>query len=1127
MTAEMPLGKRQAFELLARNVVCTKDDENMEAFLLTYPHFKPQECDLFTIWVEQFEVACNSEKETKKYNADRMLEFMKLWWNTYPQDFSKTSINRILNALKKHKPIAVNTFKLQFLKAVQPSTASNASVGPTPNYGFIKSPFLPMLLGRRYSSDAREGGDAEEEERERMLGMPGDSATMVDLSKTKPKKTTMASQVASGTSSSSVIDITPAAATTAGPETSAMDFLDMSCIAVAREMTMLEFDLFSKIHIREFLNQTWQKRDKHLTAPNISAYITRFNEVSYWVVTEILMTSGVKEQMSVIKKFIQLAHRFLQLNNFNSLMQVLSALNNSSIQRLKAAWEILPEKEKTSFAEMEELMVNQQNFSAYYAEFKKRPFPKIPYFALFLRDCTFIMEGNKPYTKNGMINFEFMSMISDRLKIVTECQSRPFDLPRLKDVQNFLSNIQYIDDEDALYMLSLKAQPSMWVNNVVEEVIKEDEDSSDRSDSQQSSSSAVVGSGVDADDSATADELTSNDCYSEDEASSPDVNHSKRAASKNEGADLRKMVANKEKEKKEERSKNSKPQGKQTSKKKKKTAKRKKRTIDTSKLEATKLEVNSIIVPEHLVPFFHRAERIVDEYFSNCVRSTEKGTIVVKPTRFMDPHERLYGQERLILVRASSMAVDFFSSLRENFGFFGLKKKDLESNAQREQSEAVLVGFGFGSVDKSSSRTGGGKSSSSSDSATSAEEQEFELKKRNLSLFAELSEEITAKLLYDFGYVCGSSHCRAFAKHTGTDSVVDRWAMGPIYFVYSGGANPELSDKCKMSLKDFYAESCNDFSFEAHCWLTSGSAVPKLNPALLKYKQLEGADSCLSVCHYMCGFASGWTAAAFNVDMCAVEPQCRGRGDAVCTLILCRPDGVEKAIRSFCNAHNLPPGKFHQVIRYCNLEAKDALMRSDKLILSSVSSSSSPSPSGRHENKRSDSFIAGRSKGVPVNYPVFGKKHLPRQIESKLNNAAVISTATTDEIALQEDCKAAANKSYSALFTNFICDPSKGEVTLDGEERYLFLRAETLSTDFYPVIGHLLSQQSNAEEATTARKKVSDEFALSFATSFLYDLGRCFAISDQNFFRKSVRAASSTSKTAAYVSYTLSLSFVA
>ncbi|KAL6075926.1 hypothetical protein QOT17_003235 [Balamuthia mandrillaris] len=1082
--AELMIGKKQAFESLAKNIVFTKDDDNMKAFLFSYHHFLHEDADLFQIWVNQFEMACNNEQQgNRKYNVERMFEFLKFWYQLHPEDFSKANINMLLHAMKDRRPDALNQFKLLFLKATSsPDTSSSSTSSPSSSFIAPSSASASQIANKqqRPEKEAKPGlqsvdkQEAKEGTKEDLADDEDDSACKVRL-----KRCSFATQLGKGTTSSA-----------AGG-----DFLEVSSNLLAREITMLDFELFSRVKCGEFLHHVWHASQRQTLAPNITAYIARFNEMSYWVVTEILMTRR-KEQMIVLRKFIRLAYCFLQLNNFNSLLTIMSALNNSTIRRLKDAWAALPEKEMTSFRSMEEMLSNQQNFSNYFQEFKKRPLPKLPYFALFLRDCTFIHDGNKPYNRHGMINFEYMTMLYQCLQAVRECQSQPYDLPRHKDTQTFLCNMHYIDDEDALYMLSLKAQPSLWTNDAIEDVIKDDEESSDSyswSDSPAATSSTPLdGSMADAQEG-THEDLTSFDGYSDDEGSSDKGVKTRKqqqlSTLKNGTTDKKQMLAKKKKGPKKQR---------------------KKLVLDGEALAKEKMVVRCLKgLPPVMVPSLYRAEQTVDQYFANCVHSVANGTISIDMKTWNFPDSRIAeeaNKDRLILVRATAISVDFFTSLRDNFGFFGIPKKQLQTASQRQQTQAMLTGFGFTA---SSSGGGEGAAAAASSSVTTGHDD---------SVFEDYTEEVTAKLLYDFGYVSGMGDCKASMKVTGA-SGLDAWSMGVIHFVYSGRSNSEVNQKDdgtnrEINPNDMYSEGALTFCFESDSWIKSRQHPPKMNPDILRGNKKGGSSSSVtvnatSVCHNVCGFAAGWTSAAFGMEYSSVEVCCKAKGDSHCVFLVTRPQRLKSAIKEYYKRNGMPD-RSDQVVQYKFMDTKEAFISSTKAILASDLSASaaaasitSPKVSTKKEGKEKD------KNKKPIKFQVTGRKKLPGKLESKLDNAELISTTTKEDLALQEQVKANRTAAFSKLFSNFVCSPGKGKVALEtsggGEERCVFLRADTLSTTFYEVVSSLMAQRDEEDDhpsSTTEGEKKEDKEAVarSFATNFLYDFGKCFAISDFAFF---------------------------
>jgi hypothetical protein len=80
-----------------------------------------------------------------------------------------------------------------------------------------------------------------------------------------------------------------------------------------------------------------------------------------------------------------------------------TGLNHNSVQRLKGLWERVSEKVREQWSEMDVLMSPQHNFRHYRRELKKRKAPVLPYFGIYLRDFTFINDGNQQYKPDGAL----------------------------------------------------------------------------------------------------------------------------------------------------------------------------------------------------------------------------------------------------------------------------------------------------------------------------------------------------------------------------------------------------------------------------------------------------------------------------------------------------------------------------------------------------------------------------------------------------------------------------------------------------------------------------------------------------------------------------------------------------
>jgi len=65
---------------------------------------------------------------------------------------------------------------------------------------------------------------------------------------------------------------------------------------------LIEQVLWRNIQPWECLGQAWTKPTKEINAPNICKFISWFNEINFWVQTEILTEVDLKRRIKVTQK---------------------------------------------------------------------------------------------------------------------------------------------------------------------------------------------------------------------------------------------------------------------------------------------------------------------------------------------------------------------------------------------------------------------------------------------------------------------------------------------------------------------------------------------------------------------------------------------------------------------------------------------------------------------------------------------------------------------------------------------------------------------------------------------------------------------------------------------------------
>ncbi|XP_039221860.1 ral guanine nucleotide dissociation stimulator-like 2 isoform X1 [Crotalus tigris] len=196
-------------------------------------------------------------------------------------------------------------------------------------------------------------------------------------------------------------------------------------------------DLFLRLVPHECLGSAWSQRDKkgHQGAcPTVRATVAQFNLVANAVIFSCLWDTGLRaaQRARLLEKWICVAEECLLLRNFSSLYAVVSALQSTSLHRLKRTWEETSRDSSRCYEELSAICSEQDNYSQSRqllfqeggpgaavggAELpqrkhqrrlqEQRPLGVIPYLGTFLKDLVMLDAATPTRLQNsGYINFE-------------------------------------------------------------------------------------------------------------------------------------------------------------------------------------------------------------------------------------------------------------------------------------------------------------------------------------------------------------------------------------------------------------------------------------------------------------------------------------------------------------------------------------------------------------------------------------------------------------------------------------------------------------------------------------------------------------------------------------------------
>uniref|UniRef100_A0AAY4CIK8 Rap guanine nucleotide exchange factor (GEF) 3 n=1 Tax=Denticeps clupeoides TaxID=299321 RepID=A0AAY4CIK8_9TELE len=240
-----------------------------------------------------------------------------------------------------------------------------------------------------------------------------------------------------------------------GPEQNTINTLEQICSKdIASQLTSYDWELFTAMHEVELVRYIFGRHKfPGTTTANLERFVRRFNEVQYWVVTELCLCADLVKRAALLKKFIKMATVLKEQKNLNSFFAVMFGLSNSAVQRLQRTWEKVPNKIKRIYCVYERLMDPSRNHRAYRLTVAKLNTPYIPFMPLLLKDVTFTHEGNKTYT-DSLVNFEKMRMIAKTVKVVKECRSQSLTQRSTSNIRHYIQNLKVIDNQRKLTQLS-------------------------------------------------------------------------------------------------------------------------------------------------------------------------------------------------------------------------------------------------------------------------------------------------------------------------------------------------------------------------------------------------------------------------------------------------------------------------------------------------------------------------------------------------------------------------------------------------------------------------------------------------------------------------------------------------
>lgn len=248
---------------------------------------------------------------------------------------------------------------------------------------------------------------------------------------------------------------TPLLPTSEGPWT----LRDIHPTEVARQMALVTFDVYRRIHSAELLQRRWKMAHKTLLSPGVLNMQQHEHRVRNWFATQVLSEVERKKRAVILSRLILVAVESIKLHNFSGAVCIIEALDDPAIRRLKRTWNLIPHELIAEMANLRTLVDKENDFRMLVAEMSSTSVPGIPYIGAMLPRIEDI-EDRLPYILNEkqrnhttMLSLSKIRLVGTLVNQVMRFQTHAYNFKPVDSISKFLMS-KSIDDLNLLRVSS-------------------------------------------------------------------------------------------------------------------------------------------------------------------------------------------------------------------------------------------------------------------------------------------------------------------------------------------------------------------------------------------------------------------------------------------------------------------------------------------------------------------------------------------------------------------------------------------------------------------------------------------------------------------------------------------------
>lgn len=234
---------------------------------------------------------------------------------------------------------------------------------------------------------------------------------------------------------------------------------------IARELTRMDWAIFSRLQPRQIIRHVWCEKDPetgnplHREQSVLQDARDQFEWVSSIFSTTLINIPKLKHRVRMLELVMEVGVHLRNMNNYQGLMALRASLSQGYLSRLSQMWEVIKTKPiYKNWQSLVRLLESSRSYAAYRLALRNSE-GAIPFFGIHTGDFFSISEGNKDFRPDGKIHWQKFVLLGDVLRTVVRCQTPGYEIPSNPKLNEVLRGVLILEDVTPHYEKSYLYEP--------------------------------------------------------------------------------------------------------------------------------------------------------------------------------------------------------------------------------------------------------------------------------------------------------------------------------------------------------------------------------------------------------------------------------------------------------------------------------------------------------------------------------------------------------------------------------------------------------------------------------------------------------------------------------------------